>query len=154
MYGTVDQVLAAKGNKVLTTSQDTLLGECAHLMTSNGIGSLIITDDHNDIVGILYERDISRKCVSNNINPQTVAARDVMTKEFICVDRTTKVSDAMAIMTNERVRHLPVIENEQLLGLVSIGDLTKWVISGQEEDISNLVRYITDSYKIKMPKSY
>ena len=141
MEALIGQILESKGVEVITAPSQISVHECAKLMALHHVGSLVIEEDSR-IVGVLHERDISRVSVVKQQDVMITTAAEIMNREFPFVNLETKVSDALLLITHYRVRHLPVIQDDSLVGLVSIGDLTKWLIDLQQEDISNLVNYI------------
>ena len=114
-------------------------------MLEKAIGSLVILDNHK-IVGILYERDIVRVAVTQGKDMTLTKVGSIMVKKIPIVAPDTSVVDAMATITSERVRHLPVMDGDHLCGLISIGDITKWLLDSQEQDIKHLVNYIQGDY--------
>jgi CBS domain-containing protein len=138
---TVRQVLQAKGREVWTTGPDTSVYDALALMAEKGIGALVVTEGPR-VLGLLSERDYARNVVLRGRRSKETAVRDIMTTRVACVDPDQTVQDCMSIMTEQRVRHLPVMNGDTLVGLVSIGDLVKAIIEEQEVLIEHLVRYI------------
>jgi CBS domain-containing protein len=139
----VAQLLKTKPNTtVFTISIDDSVYDAIKLMAEKGIGALIVTDGGN-IAGIITERDYARKVVLMERSSKATPVRDIMSKavRFVRPDQTT--DDCMALMTERRMRHLPVIEDEKLVGMVSIGDLVKNIIAEQQFTIQQLELYIT-----------
>ena len=98
------------------------------------------------LLGIISERDYARKVILRGKSSRTTPVTEIMTTPVIFVTRDTAVDDCMRIMTGNRIRHLPILENERVIGIVSIGDLVKWAVSEQEETIEHLQNYITAKY--------
>ncbi|MBS0287967.1 MAG: CBS domain-containing protein [Proteobacteria bacterium] len=115
--------------------------ECATTMNKFGIGALLVIENEK-LVGIISERDLIRKLLGSNIDPKSVKVAELMTKEPLTVLPSTTVQEAMKLVTEKRFRHLPVVENGKLLGMISIGDLTRWVMLQQEYEIAALTGYI------------
>ena len=139
----VAQLLKTKPNNttVFTVGADDSVYEAIKLMAEKGIGALVVTDG-DSIAGIVTERDYARKVVLLDRSSKATPVRDIMTKavRFVRPDQTTE--DCMALMTERRMRHLPVIENDRLVGMVSIGDLVKNIIAEQQFTIQQLEFYI------------
>jgi CBS domain-containing protein len=145
MYGFLSDILAEKGTGVFVTSPGASVRDAVRSMNTHGIGTLVVLE-HGEVAGIFSERDVLRRVVDAGRDPNTTAVRDVMTDEVIAVSKEMTVTDAMALMTRERVRHLPVLdERGKLAGLVSIGDLMRCVSMSQANEISVLASYITGS---------
>ncbi|MEZ0605619.1 CBS domain-containing protein [Paraburkholderia sp. IW21] len=139
----VAQLLKTKPNNttVYTVGADDSVYEAIKLMAEKGIGALVVTDG-DSIAGIITERDYARKVVLMDRSSKATPVRDIMSKavRFVRPDQTTE--DCMALMTERRMRHLPVIENDRLVGMVSIGDLVKNIIAEQQFTIQQLEFYI------------
>ena len=139
---TIGQLIKDKGSNVASIAHDASIQQCAVKLQQEGIGSLLILKE-GDLIGILYERDIARKAVVHQMDLSITPISTIMSTQFPTVRRDTMVSQAMSVINKERVRHLPVIENDVVYGLVSIGDLNNFMLSSQQEDIDHLVNYIT-----------
>jgi CBS domain-containing protein len=139
----VAQLLKTKpdNSSVITVGADDSVYDAIKLMAEKGIGALVVTDA-NGIAGIVTERDYARKVVLMDRSSKATPVRDIMTSavRFVRPDQTT--DDCMALMTERRMRHLPVIENDRLVGMVSIGDLVKNIIAEQQFTIQQLESYI------------
>lgn len=139
----VAQLLKTKPDNtvVFTVGADDSVYDAIKLMAEKGIGALVVTDG-DSIAGIVTERDYARKVVLMDRSSKATPVRDIMSKavRFVRPDQTT--DDCMALMTERRMRHLPVIENERLIGMVSIGDLVKNIIAEQQFTIQQLEFYI------------
>jgi CBS domain-containing protein len=135
------QLLDAKGAQVHSIRPDAKLIEALQLMAQKDIGALVVHDGSR-IVGILSERDYARKVILHGKSSHDVPVREIMTADVVTVGPTRTVEECMSLMTERRIRHLPVCENEKLVGLVSIGDLVKEVIAEQEQTIRQLESYI------------
>lgn len=147
MQSTLSIILEGKagGQSVHTISPDTPVIEAVRKMNAEGIGSLLVTNG-DEVVGIFTERDVLRRVVDAELDPRTTRVAKVMTRELITVRPATTVNEAMAVVTEKRCRHLPVMDGDRLLGMVSIGDLTRWVSREQAIHIQDLVNYITGRY--------
>jgi CBS domain-containing protein len=141
----VSQILEHKGAMVLSVNADDTVYEAISLMAEVNIGAVLVQEE-NTIIGIFTERDYLQKVALKSLSSKTLAVGDVMTSPVITVGPGDSVQQCMETMTTCRCRHLPVVENDQLLGIVSIGDLVKVLVSEKESEIAQLNQYITGSY--------
>jgi CBS domain-containing protein len=135
------QLLSAKGSQVHFIQPDAKVIEALQLMAQKDIGALLVMESGR-VVGIMSERDYARKVILHGKSSQDIAVRDIMTSGVVTVDPSKTIEDCMSLMTQRRIRHLPVCEGDKLVGLVSIGDLVKEVIAEQEQTIRQLESYI------------
>ncbi len=140
---TLYAVLKEKQGEVVTIAPTVTVREAVDLYIRQRIGALPVVDE-GKICGILSERDIVWRCVKNSLDPAVTTVGEVMTPDPICVSKEMTAEQAMVCMTQERVRHLPVVDGDRLIGIVSIGDLIKWVVRDQEHTIQDLMKYIYD----------
>ncbi len=145
MQTTLRSILEAKGNTVHTVLATSTVLDAVRAMNEVRVGSVLVTDG-DDLVGIFTERDVLTRVLDGGIDPATTPVSEVMTSEVVTVGPQLTVEEAMAVVTQERCRHLPVMEGNKLLGLVSAGDLTRRVAGLQEQHIEHLVKYITSQY--------
>jgi len=138
---TVRQVLQGKGREVWTIAPDTSVYDALALMADKGIGALVVTQG-TAVAGLISERDYARNVALQGRKSRETPVAEIMTTKVACVGPEQTVQECMTIMTEMRVRHLPVMDGETLIGLVSIGDLVKVIIEEQEALIEHLVRYI------------
>lgn len=134
-------LLKEKGSDVYNIPPSTTGFECARTLNDKHIGALLVMEK-DKILGIISERDLIRKLVCLQGDPQKVPVSQLMTANPLTVLPTTTVQEAMKIITEKRFRHLPVVEDGKLLGIISIGDLTRWVMEQQQYEISQLTGYI------------
>lgn len=145
LVDTIRSILKHKGGQIWSVSPDELVYHALELMSDKETGALLVISD-GKLVGVFSERDYARKVILHGKSSKELQVREVMTSPVIFVTPKHTVDECMTIMTNSRVRHLPVVEDENVVGVVSIGDLVKWIISVQEETIHQLENYITGKY--------
>jgi CBS domain-containing protein len=138
---TVRQVLGAKGYTVHTIDPEAPVFEALQKMADEDVGALVVVED-GELVGLLSERDYARKVILQGKSSKATPVRDIMSRRVLCVGSQQGVDACMALMTENRLRHLPVLENEQLAGIISIGDVVKAIIEDQQFTIEQLEHYI------------
>lgn len=140
---TVKHVLLDKDNQdIFTIHPNATVLDAVRVMAEKSIGALIVTNDAQEVVGILSERDYTRKIVLMERTSKETTVDEIMTSTVLTVTTTTSVEQCLNLMTDKHLRHLPVVENQKLLGLVSIGDLVKAVMDDQRKLINQLQDYI------------
>jgi len=138
---TLKQLLESKGREVYTISPDASVLDALRLMAEKSVGALIVTEG-GKIAGVISERDYARKVILHGKSSHELQVRDIMTSKVITVHPRQTVEECMTLMTEKRIRHLPVTEGERLIGVLSIGDLVKEVIAEQQQTIQQLESYI------------
>jgi CBS domain-containing protein len=140
---TVRQILDAKGYKVHSVTPDTSVFDTLQVMASHDVGALAVLDGQS-IEGLVSERDYARKVILRGRSSRETPVSEIMTRRVHCVSPGQTVDAVMSIMTDQRMRHLLVLENERLVGIISIGDVVKAVIEDQQFTIEQLQTYITN----------
>ena len=138
---TVNQMLMSKGSEVYAISPDATVLDALRLMAEKDVGALVVVDGE-ELAGIFSERDYARKIALQGKSSRTTPVWAVMTDDVICVSPDQTADKCMVIMTEKRIRHLPVLENGRLVGIISIGDVVKAIISEQQVLIRHLEDYI------------
>jgi CBS domain-containing protein len=138
-------VLKQKGHAVWSVSPEGCVYDAIELMAEKGVGALMVVAE-GKLVGVVSERDYARKVILQGKSSKHCPVKEIMTTPAISVTPDQTVEESMRIMTDNRIRHLPVLERGELLGVLSIGDLVKWMISAQQQTISQLQNYITSQY--------
>ena len=143
---TIDLVLKQKAfNLILPVSPEQTVREALAMMAEYDVGALMVMSEAK-LVGILSERDYARKCILLGHHSNETKVREIMTSPVVSVTTQHTVDACMNMMTQRHFRHLPVLDGDTVIGMVSIGDMVKWVISGQEQTIHALEGYITGVY--------
>lgn len=145
MRNTLAAILDHKGRTVHCIGPSATVSEAVRKMNTERIGCLVVCE-HEEPIGIFTERDVLTRVLDSDRDPADTPIADVMTTRVVVLSSTTTVDEAMAVVTEQRCRHLPVMDEGKLVGLVSSGDLTRWVTRKQSFDIQNLVNYITRKY--------
>ena len=138
---TVKQLLESRTRSLCTVGPEASVFDALKLMAEKNVGALPVVDK-SGLVGIISERDYARKVVLLGKSSHDIPVREIMTAQVVCVRLQQSTEECMALMTDKRVRHLPVVENGELLGILSIGDLVKETISDQQITIKQLESYI------------
>ena len=139
---TVENILQTKGRGVISIAPDVTVYEALKIMADKNVGALVVLDG-NTVAGIISERDYARKVILHGKSSKELQVREIMTSRVYYVHPEQSMQDCMAQMTDKRVRHLPVLEGDKLIGVISIGDVVKAIIADQESTIRLLEDYIT-----------
>ena len=143
--GTINEILTQKGTTVWCISPEATVFEAIQMMADKNIGAVLVTENEK-LLGILTERDYTRKVALKGKSSKQTPVKEILSAECIQVTPAHTVEECMRLMTAHRVRHLPVLNGGQILGIVSIGDLVNWIISAQSVAIDQLENYISGRY--------
>lgn len=141
----VNSVLAQKGNALWSVSPDASVFDAIATMSEKHVGALTVLSA-GQLVGIITERDYARKVILKGRQSRETPVREIMSTPALYVSPLQTVGECMFLMTSRQIRHLPVLDGERPIGIVSIGDLVNWIISTQEETIRHLRNYVSGSY--------
>ena len=145
IIGSVSMILSHKGGSVWFINPNAMVFEAIQLMAAKNIGALPVMDC-GQLIGIVSERDYMRNVILKGKSSKETPVREIMTRELVTATPEDSVGDCMALMTEKRVRHLPIIDGNELIGVLSIGDVVKWIMSAQAAAIHHLQQYITGEY--------
>jgi CBS domain-containing protein len=143
--GSVSAILAHKGSAVWSIAPNATVFDAIQLMADKNVGALPVVENGR-LAGIVSERDYTRKVILKGKSSKETPVRDIMTQELITADAGDSITECLRVMTEKRIRHLPVMEGSKMIGLISIGDLVRRIISAQTATIDNLEKYITGDY--------
>jgi CBS domain-containing protein len=139
--GTISEILNYKGTNVWFISPEATVFDAVKMMADKNVGALLVTEG-DKLVGIISERDYTRKVALKGKSSKETAVREILSGRVIHATPANTVEECMRLMTDHRIRHLPVLEEGRIVGVVSIGDLVNWIISAQTTRISQLQTYI------------
>jgi CBS domain-containing protein len=139
---TVKRILATKDPDIWAIGPDATVYDAIHLLAEKEIGALLVVEDEQ-LIGVISERDYARQIILKDKSSRKTQVRDIMTSNVITTAPEHEISDCMAMMTDKRIRHLPVLDNGKLVGMLSIGDLVRWIIAEQQSTIKDLAKYIS-----------
>ncbi len=140
--GTINEILLHKGTQVWTIPPDATVFEAIQMMADKNVGALVVTEGEK-LIGILSERDYTRKVALKGRSSKELPVREIISEKVTHVTPAHTIEDCMRLMTEHRVRHLPVLDGGKIKGIVSIGDLVNWIISAQTNTINQLETYIS-----------
>ena len=141
----VSILLSEKSASIFCVTEETTIDQAVAEMNRQRVGSLVVKKNEQ-VCGIFTERDILTRVVSAGRDPKSTLVREVMTESYQWIGPDTSVEDAMQMMTDKRVRHLPVLDDGRLVGMLSIGDITRWLLKVNEMEAENLRRYVFSEY--------
>ena len=139
---TVRNILQIKGNVVYTVSPESSVYEALETLEAKNLGSLVVLEENGKLDGIFTERDYARKVILKGRSSKETLVRDIMTDSVVFVTPDTKIEECMELMTSMFIRHLPVLECDELIGIISIGDVVKYIINQKDFIIQHLEHYI------------
>ena len=138
----VKHLLDRKGREIIAIAEDASVLDAIKMLADRSIGSLLVMDG-DTLKGIVTERDYARKVLIKGRSSKSTQVREIMTTEVFTANTDQTVNDCMTVMTEKRIRHLPVVENGEVIGLISIGDLVQAIIADQQAEIEQLAQYIS-----------
>ncbi|MEE8427133.1 MAG: CBS domain-containing protein [Woeseiaceae bacterium] len=138
----VKHLLDAKGRHIIAISPDSSVFEAIEIMADKSVGSLVVMED-DKLAGIVTERDYARKVIVKGRSSKSTRVAEIMTADVVTTSSAETVDKCMAVMTELRIRHLPVLEDNRVIGMISIGDLVQAIIADQKEEIEHLEHYIS-----------
>jgi len=140
--GTIGEILSHKGATVWSISPDATVFDAIQMMADKNIGALLVIQDRR-LIGIISERDYTRKVALKGKSSKQTAVKEILSGQVVQVSPVHTIEECMRLMTDHRIRHLPVLDGDSILGIVSIGDLVNWIISAQNTTIQQLQAYIS-----------
>jgi len=140
--GKIGDLLSHKGAQVWSISPNAMVFDAIQMMAEKNVGALLVTEN-DKLVGIISERDYTRKVAIKGKSSKQTLVREILSTQVVHVSPMHTIDECMRLMTDHRVRHLPVLDGEKIVGVVSIGDLVNWIISAQSTTIHQLETYIT-----------
>ena len=140
--GTINEILEYKGTRVWSIAPDATVFEAIQMMSDKNVGALLVTEQ-NRLIGIISERDYTRKVALKGKSSKELKVREIIPDHVLSVTRQHSIEDCMRMMTEHRVRHLPVLDGQEISGVISIGDLVNWIITAQSTTIRQLETYIS-----------
>lgn len=142
---TIGSLLGRKGREVWSIAPESTVYQAIVMMAEKGVGALLVLHE-GQLSGIVSERDYTRKVILKGRSSKEERVEEIMTRDVVTASPETTVEEGMRLMTERHIRHLPILDSGAVVGVISIGDLVKWIISAQEETIQQLASYISGSY--------
>jgi CBS domain-containing protein len=146
MVHTIGQLLQAKGSRIWSIEPEATVYRALQIMAEKNVGALLVID-RDQLVGIFSERDYARKVILKGKSSKDTSVSELMTPEVFYINTNATIEECMALMTVKHIRHLPVLENKQLIGIVTLGDVVQQIIAEQKFTIRELEKYITGGYE-------
>jgi len=143
--GTIEAILAQKGSEIYSISPDATVYDAVALMAGKNVGALLVVRD-GTLVGLISERDYTRKVMLRGKKSRETFVHEIMSSDLTIISPREPVENCLRMMTDKRIRHLPVVDGDTIRGVISIGDLVKWVIATQSAAIQHLEMYISGGY--------
>ena len=143
--GNISGILNQKGREIFAVSPDATVFDAISMLADNNVGALLVMDGEK-LVGMVSERDYTRKVVLRGKRSRETSVAEIMSTDLKVVHPSEAVQDCLRLMTDKRIRHLPVLDGDKVVGVISIGDLVKWVINCQSAAIAHLENYISGGY--------
>jgi CBS domain-containing protein len=140
--GSINEILDHKGATVWAVAPDITVFEAIQMMSNKNVGALLVTE-RDRLIGIISERDYTRKVALKGKSSKETKVREILSEQVLSVSPRHSIEECMRLMTENRVRHLPVLDGEKITGVISIGDLVNWIISAQSSTIQQLESYIS-----------
>lgn len=141
----ISKILEYKGSQVHSISPTATVSAAVRSMNEKRIGALLVIND-GQAVGMFTERDVLSRVIDTDRDPAQTQVREVMSRDLVVIQPSLDIEDAMQVITQKRCRHLPVVEGDQVIGMISIGDLMRWIVREHESYIENLMDYINGAY--------
>lgn len=138
----VKHLLDSKGREIISIVQDASVLDAIKMMADRAVGSLLVMDG-NELLGIVTERDYARKVIIKGRSSKSTQVGEIMSTDVVTATGTQTVNDCMTVMSSKRIRHLPVVDDGEVVGMISIGDLVQAIIADQQEEIEQLGQYIS-----------
>ena len=143
--GTIDAILSQKGREIFSVTPDATVFEAIELMANKNVGALLVLRE-GQLLGMISERDYTRKVMLRGKRSRETQVQEIMSSNLAVITSREPVENCLRMMTDKRIRHLPVMDGDKLRGIISIGDLVKWVIATQSATIAHLESYISGGY--------